>query len=313
MNTIVLISLRSLLFQAHHGLQGSREDAIVINMTTPTKLTEQGMEFSFEDRTMKMYRAGRGVFRAPFVISYDGDFTRTIPKKGSLKGPHFNLTTIMLPTKPGWSRIIIYGGPAAATKKKKEETKSLAAFPSTTAADKPVATREPPNLLFRLLRAFPVWILHQFSHKFLDSDLALLHYQEQERFNKRKLDYDGYCMPAPADRCIVAMRKWIQTYAFIPTTMVEGKASLPSSPMDKRVLFNRWAQHTDQCKHCHAAKDGIQKWRRNTYLAMAASILLLPKFLLARVVAVACIALLRLLSTAENSMVQGGFDHYKNN
>ena len=66
---------------------------------------------------------------------------------------HFQPTQVCVPTQPGWSRAIIFGG----SRDKK-------------AATSPVA---------KLFATLPVWLLHIFSNRFLDSDLAFLHYQEQ--------------------------------------------------------------------------------------------------------------------------------------
>ena len=278
-------------------------------MTTPGKLTEQGLEYTYGDRTLGMRRAALAQFRAPFVISYAGTFE---PKAPKTEAPLFNLTVIMTPIKPGWSRIIIQGGPGsrgvpAATDNDKDAT--------AVAKSKPRA-----SLLLKVFSLFPVWLLHIFSSRFLDSDLALLHYQEQERLVKRKADYDGYCMPAPADRCIAAMRRWILEFAHICTTAsVQGLANdqvsqplLPASPLDRSALFDRWSQHSDQCKHCRTAMDNVKKLRRNALVALSAGVVFSPKFLAARLVVVACLAALSLLSTAERSMTKGGFDHYKN-
>ncbi|GKY98102.1 hypothetical protein MPSEU_000768000 [Mayamaea pseudoterrestris] len=293
---------------AHHGMQGTRNDAIAINMTTPSNVSEQGFSCWYQDRTMGKLRSGDGYFRAPFVSSFEGEFqTTTTDDK-----PLFNLTTILIPTKPGWSRIIIYGGPGSSGKRADtgESTKV------TKQMEK--AKKRKRSLFFLILSRLPTWVMHQFSSRFLDSDLAFLHYQEQERM-KRQVDLDGYCIPAPADRRIAAMRKWITKYAHIPSLeAVAGKTGaekqlalvLPASPMDRSVLFDHWSQHTDQCKHCHKALDGINTWRRNTFVIMGMS--MLGKFLAARLVIVACLAVLRMLFVAERSMTKGGFDHYKN-
>merc|ERR1719174_3451066 len=88
---------------AHHGLQGKREDAIAINMSVPETRGAAGVRFAFGDRTMGMLRSGHGEFRAPFVVQYNGSF----PASGTRT---FNLTVVCVPTAPGWSRAIIFGG-----------------------------------------------------------------------------------------------------------------------------------------------------------------------------------------------------------
>jgi phenylpropionate dioxygenase-like ring-hydroxylating dioxygenase large terminal subunit len=50
---------------AHHGLQGTRDDAIPLNVSAVEEHGEAGFKFHFEDRTMGKMRAGTGEFRAP--------------------------------------------------------------------------------------------------------------------------------------------------------------------------------------------------------------------------------------------------------
>jgi hypothetical protein len=259
-------------------------------MTTPAVLSKDGFEFGFEDRTRGMRRAGKGIFRAPFVIQYDADFEQT-PKEiaANATAKQFTLSSICIPTKPGWSRTIIYGG---TDNKQKDKV-----------AKKDKTKKDKVPLIFKVFRLLPTWVVHQLSNRFLDSDLAFLHFQEQER-ERRGVDLDGYFMPAQADRCVVAQRKWVTKFAHIP-------GPLPASISDKSVLFDRWSQHTDHCRHCSAAAKGVKKWRKNTYRVLGVSILLL-KFMSARVAVVGCMVMLRVLAAIEPSFTVGGFKHYEN-
>jgi phenylpropionate dioxygenase-like ring-hydroxylating dioxygenase large terminal subunit len=268
---------------AHHGLQGSRIDAIPINMSTPADIQEKGFDFTFQDRTMGRMRDGWGDFRAPYVVQYAGEFGRKEGEKidESNKPLLFNLTVVMIPTKPGWSRGFIYGG------------RTL----------KPKDAKEKESLFAKVFRILPVWLIHQFNNRVLDSDLAFLHYQGQKR-ERHDVDVEAYFMPAQSDRCIVAFRKWIEQFAHVPRP-------LPAPITDRDQLFDRWNQHTDQCRHCSATVKGIQQWRRNTYLLLALNILLF-KFPAARLVAVACLGMLRILAAVEKSMNVGEFKHYEN-
>ena len=98
---------------AHHGLQGSREDALPINLILTTPVSDAGFEFHFRDRTMKMRRQGVGKFRAPYIIQYNAQYEN--PKQDddddSQFNKVFNLTAICIPTRPGWSRIVLFGAP----------------------------------------------------------------------------------------------------------------------------------------------------------------------------------------------------------
>jgi len=264
---------------AHHGLQGKRTDAVPINMTLTSSVTDEGFDFSFSDRTMGSFRHGVGEFRAPYVIRYAAEFEqKESPKKTKEDTPPrtFNLTAVMTPTRNGWSRIILFGPP------KERNTKTKA------------------NLVLRIFRSLPDWIVHQLNNRFLDSDLAFLHYQEQTRLSQT------YFMPAQADRCVSALRTWVDTYA--PTI----SKRLPPAIEDRNVLFDHMAQHTDQCQHCSQALKGVQKWRFRTYWAMSASILL-HRFVAARLVLVAGLFLLRAYQMVESSLLKGDFKHYENN
>lgn len=279
---------------AHHGLQGKRTDAITINMTYPKTIDERGFEFEFEDRTMGLIRNGKGYFRAPYVITYGGEFEPRPNAKPGTPPPLFNLTTILVPTKPGWSRAIIFG---SQTRRQDESEKEKA---------KNKQVRRKKSLVQRIFSILPTWLLHQLSNKFLDSDLAFLHYQEQER-QRRGGGANAYFMPAQADRCVAALRKWFETYA----KGAEQSGPLPPAISDRNVLFDRLAQHTDQCRHCSKALKDMKVWRKNSYRALALSIVL-AKFMAARIVAVGCLVLLRIIASIEPSFKVGGFKHYEN-
>ena len=107
---------------AHHGLQGTRADAIPINMTVPRpvagniiRLDEaaghkgvvedvphlRGFTAEFGDRTGGKMRSGLMEFRAPFVIAYNASFA---------SGSPWSLTVVCVPLRPGWSRLILFQG-----------------------------------------------------------------------------------------------------------------------------------------------------------------------------------------------------------
>ena len=252
---------------AHHGLQGKREDAIPINMTNPTPVDAtiaaaggaapkgglRGFEFEFGDRTMGKRRAGTGEFRAPFVVAYNADFEPTIDKKGNARPSRpFNLTVVCVPTASGQARAIIYGGAQPTQRKKGKGSGKAVGEAGSGGGDKVspqmgVQKKPAASLLGRVFKLLPVWLIHVGSNRFLDSDLAFLHYQEQG-VQARGGDAAGcYYMPTPSDRCIVALRKWIDTHA---PAGIAGLRPLPPAIYSRDVLFDRWTQHTSHCKHC---------------------------------------------------------------
>merc|ERR1719343_1997423 len=83
---------------AHHNLQGTRDDAIPIEMTVPeslgefnrenSKSGEAGFMFEWQDRTMGKHRAGTAEFQAPFGIAYEGKYYDTKEEADALWGTH---------------------------------------------------------------------------------------------------------------------------------------------------------------------------------------------------------------------------------
>jgi hypothetical protein len=194
------------------------------------------------------------------------------------------LTALCIPTKPGWSRTII----ATATKKDEEEEKPK--------------KKKKKSLVAKIFSIMPVWLIHQLSNKFLDSDLAFLHFQERER---QRGDASRYYMPSPADRCVQAFRSWIPKY----TDIIEGQELPPAPP--RSVLFDRHAQHTSHCKHCQKGLKTIKKSRRAAYATLAVSVFGF-KFKVAKACILLCLGALRLMQKLERSFKEGEFKHYEN-
>lgn len=290
-------------------------------MTNPMNdgITYKGFTFTFQDRTMKMKRNGAGIFRAPYLIEYCGEYENMNDKT-------FNLTTLLIPTKPGWSKIIIFGSPQ---KQESTETTSLSETSASTTPKKPKS-----SLLGMIFKNLPIWFVHQLSNRFLDSDLAFLHYQEKER-NRRRLyitkqqqqdnnenDIDliqnYYFMPTQSDRSIVALRKWIQQYAtYIIEESMEYYDTNKLVTSNKDILFDHYTQHTDQCKHCNHVYNQLKgPYRRNTYIVLCLSVLSIPirKIQIVSCISIViCIALLQLYKIILDSLTRGEFKHYENN
>jgi hypothetical protein len=271
-----------------------------MNITSLAPMTEQGLTFAFDDRTMNYDRSGTINFRAPFVISIQSQLK---PKADGQAARPFDINLVMIPTKPGWSRILVCGGPGASLKPTTSNDNN------TSGPTKKVK----PSVMARVFRVLPRWLIHVLTHRILDHDIVLLHNQEHNRVN-RHVDYDGYCMPATADRCIVPIRRWVLQYAHIPSLKGGhngGHVLLPNRPADRRMLFDHWSQHTDQCQHCHGALVGIQKYRKMTYAAIAVSVLL-SKSMVSRMAFVGGLALVQIFNVLERSMKQGECEHYRN-
>ena len=280
---------------AHHGLQGKRTDAIPINMTIPTDHGENGFSFEWQDRTMGNYREGTGEFRAPYIVNYDAMFKTEEPRP-------FKLAAICIPTKPGWSRAIIVNGGSSPSPRDVESRgqNDLAVNDDKDRMKSTKNKKKKKNSIMGILFSkIPTWLVHQLSNRFLDSDLAFLHYQEQER--QRRPDY---YMLSQSDRCINALRKWIPTYTDIRSD------TLPP-PLPRSAMFDRWSQHTSHCKQCQAGLAQIKNWRRSIYAVLALSVVGF-QFRVAKVSTLLCLGMIRLLQKLENSFKEGEFKHYEN-
>jgi len=229
---------------AHHGLQGTREDASVITMAMPTVGSSEEnsgiLDFTFGDKTMGMTRQASFSLRSPFFFFYDGEFvgdqTEEYKKFAARRGTeddgkvHFRLTLACIPVSPGWSRTIIL--------------------------DSAIPGKE------GLRGKIPPWLSHLLSNRFLDSDLAFLHYQERNlrRSPNSASDWsDSYFMPGEGDRSISAWRQWLSREG---ARVVSPEQALPPSAASREELFNHFEQHTASCKDCSAALDGIEFWQR---------------------------------------------------
>eukprot|EP00435_Cladocopium_sp_Y103_P027914 s2325_g6.t3 len=225
---------------AHHGLQGTRDDAVPVSMTIPEvkSSAEHGeiLNFTFWDRTMGMRREAQFSLRSPFFFYYlgefkgDGDsleFKKFAERRGGGEAdgkPRFRLHCACVPVAPGWSRLILCN-----------------------------ATRSGQSGSI-----LPPWAIHLLSNRFLDSDMAFLHYQERKLRNKPN-SADGwsnaYYMPGEADRSIGAWRQWL---AKEKARCVDPEVELPPSPLSREELLNRWDQHTAYCKHCREALSNME-------------------------------------------------------
>lgn len=165
------------------------------------------------------------------------------------------------------------------------------------------AKKSPLSLIFALI---PTWFIHLLSNRFLDSDLAFLHYQEKEVLARDSLSDPkaAYYMPAPADLPIITLRRWITKHAHV-------LGPLPPPTFERERLLDRWNQHTAHCVHCQKGVEDLGKWRRNTYVTLACAALA-SRWLAARVLAALCVGVLPLLSFVERQFTYADFKHYRN-
>jgi len=240
---------------AHHGLQGTRDDAAPVWMSVPKvndKPDEDGnlITFTFKDRTMKKNREASFFLRSPFFFYYDGvfepekkeneeDVETTTSPQGNRYGKRFRLHVVCVPVDPGRSRAIILN-----LRGKDDE----------------------PSFLEKL----PKWVTHVFSNRFLDSDLAFLHYQDRNlRYGPRSVEKwnSGYYMPGVSDRSIGAWRQWLSSQKAPCVSSNSPASEVPPSPEQRSALLDRYTQHTQHCRHCNEALEGIETWTRILIIA----------------------------------------------
>lgn len=207
---------------AHHGLQGTRKDATPIAMQVVSRGSDDVLTFEFDDRTMSMNRHASFNMYLPFLGVYRGEFD----KPG--KSP-FKLSFLCIPVKPGWSRLILL-------------------------------YTDPPGKGHRsMLQRFPIWVVHLFSNKFLDSDLVFLHAQERALRQGEGKWQSSYFMPAKCDQPLQVWRRWLEREGARCVGPDYAKA-LPTTP-PREELLNRFHQHTQFCWHCQSALEGISRWQ----------------------------------------------------
>jgi len=211
----------------------------------------------------------------------------------------FNLTVVMVPVAAGWSRAIVFGGPSG--NKAPKPVNADDASGAAAEASSPEGSKAKKSLVSLIFALLPVWLTHLLSCRFLDTDLAFLHYQEQELQRRQRLDY---YMPAPADRPITAIRQWVRTYT-------PSLGPLPPPILERSRLLDRYTQHVSHCVHCQRAIEGIGVWKRRTLLVLALSLLGCQKLLL-RVLAAACVGTFGVLRAIEAQFQWQDFKHYTN-
>ena len=190
-----------------------------------------------------------------------------------------------------------------------------------------------------ILPRLPIWFLHTFSNRFLDSDLMLLHDQEinlqsrrRQRLLSQSLEYNNvdvvidtsksilqhYFMPSKADRSIVTIRKWVSRYASAVYDLSSPTATTPNSVVvppykDRTILFDRYNQHSKHCKHCNTMLETtLPKYKTYSCTLLSISIVLWNRHVLFRLLSIGCLLSFHVYNWIEQTLRQGDFDHSKN-
>ena len=147
------------------------------------------------------------------------------------EGKQLGLITYCIPTEPGKSRIV-------------------AQFSR--------------NFAKNIQKITPRWWEHlKVRNSVLDGDMIVLH--QQEAFLQQKQEPNAwktaYKLPASSDRLVIEFRKWFDKYCGgqLPWSEVGMTAPIPQINEDRKVLLDRYHQHTQHCESCRQALANIQK------------------------------------------------------
>ena len=147
------------------------------------------------------------------------------------EGKQLGLITYCIPTEPGKSRIV-------------------AQFSR--------------NFAQNIQKITPRWWEHlKIRNSVLDGDMIVLH--QQEAFLQQKQEPNAwktaYKLPASSDRLVIEFRKWFDKYCEgqLPWEKVGITAPITQINEDRKVLLDRYHQHTQHCESCRQALANIQK------------------------------------------------------
>mmetsp|Transcript_48018 Transcript_48018/g.121167 ORF Transcript_48018/g.121167 Transcript_48018/m.121167 type:complete len:553 (+) Transcript_48018:475-2133(+) len=161
---------------------------------------------------------GSITFRPPGIIHYRGG-----PETDGLSA--FNMMIYAVPLETGFSRLMFC-----------------------------VATTRKSRML-KLLGLVPRWVQHLPRMEVLAGDGIFLHAQERElrRLQPASEWNKQFYMPAMSDTGVVAFRRWYHGLAGEVGYAPGVSPELPPLVTDRRVLNDRWGQHSKHCPSCRGA------------------------------------------------------------
>ncbi|KAM7280238.1 hypothetical protein ACFE04_007372 [Oxalis oulophora] len=193
------------------------------------KLNKNGFIGKVEGETTK--------FMAPGIVSYysgpledqGNDFASSpgtrIPQSSSKKLRRFATIFICIPVSPGKSRMLMIFA---------------------------------KNFSLWVDKIVPRWLFHIGQNLIVDSDLLLVHVQEQRlKVVAPAHRQKAYFVPTKSDAFVVSMRKWLNKYA---DGQVDWKGKftgdLPPTPPRKKLMDRYWS-HVANCSSCSSAYKGL--------------------------------------------------------
>jgi Pheophorbide a oxygenase len=134
-----------------------------------------------------------------------------------------------------------------------------------------IVAQFPRNFALRLHRLIPRWWTHvNTRNAVLDGDMVLL--QQQEQNFQLKIQHQdwktAYKLPTSADRFVIEFRKWFDrncqgqlpwsNSGTVVTTMPSA-LQRPFHGANRRLMLDRYHQHTQHCHSCRNALKSIQR------------------------------------------------------
>ena len=120
------------------------------------------------------------------------------------------------------------------------------------------------NFAQNIQKITPRWWEHlKVRNSVLDGDMIVLH--QQEAFLQQKQEPNAwktaYKLPASSDRLVIEFRKWFDKYCGgqLPWLQVGMTAPITQINEDRKVLLDRYHQHTQHCESCRQALANTQK------------------------------------------------------
>ncbi|CAM9952884.1 unnamed protein product [Ectocarpus sp. 4 AP-2014] len=171
------------------------------------------------------------------------------------------MTLYGVPTKPGWSRLVgrqayvhKYAPKSKEAKALRKENKRLGKKPSEL------------MVAASIMSKIPQWLMHASAGLFLYQDMVLLHHQDKTLasvgHDSTSISSYGKTVytPAPADRAVMAVRKWIATHGSGgPAWDEDCDPTLPEREHNREVLFDYYEGHTKTCSTCLRALKNINR------------------------------------------------------
>lgn len=178
------------------------------------------------------------------------------PRKGALGTQHtrFIAPAMMyhdLTSKQfGRTLTVVYAVPT-----RKGECRLFARFPFKFSS-------KLPSFFIKLT---PRWLSHIGNNRVLEDDQIFLHIQERMLAKAGNKPYAQACfLPTQADRYVLELRKWINSFG----ADLFAEDALPAA-LSKEALLDRYHSHTQHCASCRQALKRIQQIRKGALIVSA--------------------------------------------